>query len=58
MFLVSEISKLINGKIIGDSDFLIEGICSIKNGKINHMTYLKNYLYVFDMQSNQQFFQF
>ncbi len=45
MFLVSEISKLINGKIIGDSDFLIEGICSIKNGKINHMTYLKNSSY-------------
>ena len=45
MFLVSEISKLINGKIIGDSDFLIEGICSIKNGKVNHITYLKNASY-------------
>tara|TARA_Y100000389_G_scaffold204820_1_gene259902 strand:- start:12223 stop:13179 length:957 start_codon:yes stop_codon:yes gene_type:complete len=45
MFLVSEISKLINGKIIGDSDFLIEGICGIKNGKVNHMTYLKDSSY-------------
>lgn len=45
MFAVSEISELVNGRIIGDYNFLIEGICSIKNGKVNHITYLKNSSY-------------
>ena len=45
MISVSEISKLIDGQIVGNKDLLVKGICSIKNGKEGYLTYLKNNSY-------------
>ena len=46
MISVSEISKLIDGQIVGDKNLLVEGICSIKNGKKGYLTYIKNDSYI------------
>ena len=45
MISVSELSKLINGQIVGDKDFVVKGVCSIESGKKEHLTYLKNNSY-------------
>ena len=47
MFLkVSEIAREINGEIIGNKDFKIEGICEIENGKKKHLSYVQNDSYL------------
>ena len=47
MFLkVSEIAREINGEIIGNKDFKIEGICDIENGKKKHLSYVQNDSYL------------
>ena len=42
MISIIEISNMIGGKIVGNDDILVEGICGIKNGKKKHLTYVKN----------------
>ena len=42
MLSVKEIADSINGKIIGDANFIIEGICDLENGEKNHLTYIKD----------------
>tara|TARA_B100001094_G_scaffold125277_1_gene121203 strand:- start:1474 stop:2469 length:996 start_codon:yes stop_codon:yes gene_type:complete len=42
MISALEISKLINGKILGDENLVINGVCDIEVGKDSCITYLKN----------------
>mgnify|MGYP001353578978 CR=1 FL=1 len=44
-YSISKLSKLINGQIVGDNDSVVKGVCSIKSGKEEHLTYLKNNSY-------------
>ena len=42
MISILEISKLINGKIVGNKNLEIENVCGIENGNVSCITYLKN----------------
>ena len=47
MFLkVSEIANELNGEIIGNKDFKIEGVCDIEYGKKKHLSYIQNDSYL------------
>tara|TARA_Y100001968_G_scaffold35859_1_gene27476 strand:- start:39 stop:1070 length:1032 start_codon:yes stop_codon:yes gene_type:complete len=39
---VSEIAELVDGKIIGNSDFIIKGACNLKGGKEDFVSFLDN----------------
>ena len=49
MYSIREIASHINGKIVGDSDLVIKGLCGIDSGKNQHISYLheKQYLEYF-----------
>ena len=40
MYSVAEIADCINGKITGDSNLIIQGLCGINNGKNQHISYI------------------
>ena len=42
MLSVKDIADNINGEIIGDSNFVIKGICDLEIGKENYLTYIKD----------------
>ena len=45
MISILEISKLINGKILGNQNLEIKSVCDIENGSEHCITYLKNSTY-------------
>ena len=45
MFTISQIAKIINGKIDGDPNLKIHGVCDIKDGKPNFLSYLTSEKY-------------
>ena len=46
MFEIEKINKILNGKIHGNPDLIIKGPCGIQNGKVNHISYIKNQKYI------------
>ena len=42
---VKKLAEKIDGDVIGDDAFIIEGICDLENGKLNHLTYIKDSSY-------------
>ena len=42
MYSTSYITKFINGRLYGDNKLEIEGVCSIKEGKERHITFLSS----------------
>ena len=42
MLSVKEIASLVDGNIIGDPKFLIKGVCNLKGGKKDYISYLDN----------------
>ena len=46
MFEISKINKILNGVLYGDNKLNIQGPCSIKHGKKNHLAYIKNNKYL------------
>ena len=40
MFTISQIAETIGGKIKGDPDLAIQGVCDLKNGSVNHLSYI------------------
>jgi len=45
MLSVKNLAEKIDGDIVGDSTFVIEGVCDLENGKLNHLTYIKDSSY-------------
>ena len=45
MLSVKKIANDINGKIVGNSSFIVKGICDFEKGKKNYLTYIKNSSY-------------
>ena len=45
MFTISQIAKIINGKIDGDPNLKIQGVCDIKDGKSNFLSYITSEKY-------------
>ena len=43
MMSLLQISKMINGDIIGNQNLEIKGVCDIEFGKKAYLTYIKNY---------------
>ena len=41
-FTLSEIAKIVNGEVIGDSDLLIEGVSEIQNGIVGTISFVGN----------------
>ena len=41
-FTLSEIAKIVNGEVIGDSDLLIEGVSEIQNGIVGTISFIGN----------------
>ena len=46
VFSLEKINSIIDGEIDGDASIIIDGPCSIENGKAKHITYLKNNKYL------------
>ena len=46
MFEIEKINKILNGNIHGNRDLVIKGPCGIQNGKVNHISYIKNQKYI------------
>ena len=44
-YTVKKVSNLINGRVIGEDDKLILGICDIKMGKPSYVSYLHDQKY-------------
>ena len=45
MYSIQEIANQINGKVFGDNQMVIDGLCSINNGKKNHLSYFEDSTY-------------
>ena len=43
---IKKIANDIHGKIIGDENFLVKGVCDIEKGKIGYLSYIKNSSYL------------
>ena len=53
MYTIEEISKIINGNIVGDRKIIIKGVCDVEIGKHGYITYLKNEKYKKYLLNNQ-----
>lgn len=53
MFTTQEISKVINGEVIGDSSISIKGVCDLKNSLKNHISYISSPEYNIFFESTQ-----
>jgi len=40
LFTISQIAKIVNGKIDGNPDLVIQGVCDIKNSRVDHLSYV------------------
>ena len=40
MFTISQIAKAVNGKINGNPELAIQGVCDLKNSPANHLSYI------------------
>ena len=40
MYTINQIAKKINGKVIGDPNFTINGVCDLINGEVNKIAYV------------------
>ena len=45
MYTISQIAKIVNGKIDGNHEFTIKGVCDIINGIENHLSYINSNKY-------------
>lgn len=50
---LKEIAKLIGGKVVGDGDTLITGVCGIKEAKVGDITFVANSKYLYLLESTQ-----
>ena len=53
MFDLCNIAKLVKGKIVGNTDLVIKGICDIELGKKDHIAYIKNNQFLKYLKSNK-----
>ena len=42
MYSIKEIAEHLDGKIVGDSNLTIKGLCGITNGKSEYLSYIDN----------------
>ena len=40
LFTISQIAKTVNGKIDGNPNLTILGVCDLKNSSVNHLSYI------------------
>ena len=40
MFTISQIAEIVNGKIDGNPDLAIQGVCDLKNSRADHLSYI------------------
>ena len=40
MFTISQIAEKVNGKIDGNPDLVIQGVCDLKNSSVDHLSYI------------------
>ena len=40
LFTISQIAEIINGKIAGNPDLAIQGVCDLKNSRADHLSYI------------------
>ena len=40
MFTISQIAEIVNGKIDGNPNLAIQGVCDLKNSRVDHLSYI------------------
>ena len=40
MFTIFQIAEIVNGKIEGNPDLAIQGVCDLKNSRADHLSYI------------------